>query len=265
MSGPGAGWSQSVVREMRSFSDRYETVYARTDRELSAYFEIGCFLSLVDFYEDSGYSGTVKQPHPDDGSYRYLTTPNGNPVNFSYMRMESATETIELRQQVRIVSHIGDGVAFTPDIVAIPEDAEIHSRIDEDYASGRRRFFYVRSDEVVAAHECKSLVPFPELLISFLGTVLAAHAWFETCDIERLVSDDGSHLAPTLFVGGTARPIHLKMIRGLKDAYPLNIVVGMHSGTWGLTGENADVRRIRNPLLSTGSLPNEVAGAIASV
>lgn len=262
MSGPGTGWEQSVLREMRAFSDRYETVYARTDRELSAYFEIGCFLSLVEFYVDSGYRGEVQQPDPETGCYRYLTTPSGNPANFSFMRMESESETIELRQQVRIVSHVGADVAFTPDIVAICENAAIHSRNDEDYANGRRRFFYVRSDEIIAAHECKSLVPFPELLISFLGTVLAAHAWIETCDVEQLVSDEGNHLAPTLFVGGTARPIHLRMIRGLKDAYPLNIVVGMHSGTWDLTGENAHVKRMRNPLLVEFDLPNETSEVI---
>ena len=38
------------------------------------------------------------------------------------------------------------------------------------------------------------------------------------------------------------------MIKGLKSAYPMNIVVGMHSGTWDLLGDNADIRRMRNPL-----------------
>jgi hypothetical protein len=37
-----------------------------------------------------------------------------------------------------------------------------------------------------------------------------------------------------LFVGGTARALHLKMIAAMEASYRLNIVVGMHSGTWSL-------------------------------
>lgn len=61
---------------------------------------------------------------------------------------------------------------------------------------------------------------------------------------------DGEHLAPTLFVGGSARALHLKMIKGLKKAYPLNIVVGLHSGTWDLNSSQAEIRKMRNPLLA---------------
>ena len=37
-----------------------------------------------------------------------------------------------------------------------------------------------------------------------------------------------------MFVGGTARALHLKMIAAMEASYRLNIVVGMHSGTWSL-------------------------------
>ncbi len=46
-----------------------------------------------------------------------------------------------------------------------------------------------------------------------------------------------------------ALPVHLKMIKGLKNAYPLNIVVGMHSGTWNLLGDHADIKKMKNPLM----------------
>ena len=240
-------WNENVLKAMEAFAKDFGALYSKRERELAAYFEIGCFLSLVEFYERSGFSGRL-QNLARDGSYRYLTTPNGNPDNFSFLLLSGAVEQIELRQQVRIVSHIGDDIAFTPDIVALPCNARISKRTDADYANGKRSFFYVPSSEVIAAHECKSLVPFPELLVSFIGTFVAGHAWAERLEASDILDPEGAHLAPCLFIGGTASALHLKMIKGLKNAYPMNIVVGMHSGTWDLLGKNADIRRMKNPL-----------------
>ena len=50
--------------------------------------------------------------------------------------------------------------------------------------------------------------PFPELLVSFIGHLMAAHDWLRN-DTSKIVDDVGIHLAPTLFVGGTARGLHL--------------------------------------------------------
>lgn len=240
-------WEQQVLDAMREFASDYSVVYSKKEREISAYFEIGCLLSLIEFYESCGFEGTVCNP-AEDRSYRYLTTPNGNPANFSYMLMVKAEEKIEIRQQVRISSYVGDNISFTPDIVVIPQSTNIRELKDSDYASGKRKFFFVDSKNVIAAHECKSRPLFPELLVSFIGMLIVGHEWFRRLDFGELVADDGDHLAPCLFVGGSARSIHLKMVKGLKSAYPMNVVAGMHSGTWNLLGDNADIRRIRNPL-----------------
>jgi hypothetical protein len=98
--------------------------------------------------------------------YRYLTTPNGNPSNFSYVWTDGE---YEIRQQVRIKSHIDDEIAFTPDIIVLFRNSEMSSIKRVDYASGRRPFYTVSSKSVVAAHECKSTNPFPELLVSFMN------------------------------------------------------------------------------------------------
>jgi hypothetical protein len=232
---------------MQQFASDYSSAYSKTDREISAHFEIGCLLALIEFYETAGFTGRVMNM-TKDGSYRYLTTPNGNPANFSFMLMKNEHEGIEVRQQVRIASHVGNDVSFTPDIVVIPYSVNISQKKDADYAGGKRKFFYVNSRDVIAAHECKSMVPFPELLVSFIGMLVAGHEWLEKADVNDLLVDNGPHLAPCLFVGGSARSLHLRMIKGLKTAYPMNIVVGMHAGTWDLLGDNADIRRMKNPL-----------------
>lgn len=43
--------------------------------------------------------------------------------------------------------------------------------------------------------------------------------------------------------------IFRREVKVWRDAgYPMNIVVGMHSGTWDLFGDKADIRRMKNPL-----------------
>lgn len=85
---------------------------------------------------------------------------------------------------------------------------------------------------MVAAHECKSMNPFPELMVSFIGMLVTAHKWYPNG--KPVVRPEKGHLAPTLFVGGSARAFYNKMIAAMQSAYNLNIVVGMHAGTWNL-------------------------------
>ena len=104
------------------------------------------------------------------GEYRYLTAPSGNPHNFSFLSLQSTTGTFELRQQVRVRSHLHDDIAFTPDLVVVRAGVPVQAARDPDFASGRRPFYSVDSTSVVAAHECKSMNPFPELLVGFIGS-----------------------------------------------------------------------------------------------
>jgi hypothetical protein len=240
-------WVEEVQSAMKNFADKYSKTYAKSERQIAAYFEIGCFLAIIEFYEEAGFEVTI-QNTAKDGSFRYLTTPNGNPENFSYLLMKKDKEQIEIRQQVRILSHVGDDVTFTPDIVVISHTTKVQSMKSEDYAGGKRSFFFVYSKDVIAAHECKSMDPFPELLVSFIGMLVVGHQWTKRNAPLDVITPDGLHLAPALFVGGSPRSIHLRMIKGLKSAYPINIVVGMHSGTWDLFGDHAKIQRMRNPL-----------------
>ncbi len=175
-----------------------------------------------------------------DGVYRYLTSPSGNPSNFSYAHIAGHDGEFEIRQQVRIESHINADIAFTPDIVVLRQNAELLATTDGDFAAGKRRFSRVNSKHVVAAHECKSMSPFPELMVNFVGMLAVAHAWHQN-DSTVIYTQGNGHLAPTLFVGGTARGLHLR----IQSSFRLNIVCGMHEGTWSLT--NAKNRLVLKP------------------
>lgn len=241
-------WAGEVLAAMENFAERYSLIYSKKKRELEAYFEIGCFLALVRFYEDSGCSA-VAENLADEGEYRYLTTPAGNPANFSFVMLTSKDEAFQIRQQVRIQSHLNPNIAFTPDLVVIPSSVSLSSRRDDDYYSGRREFFFVTSEGVISAHECKSLDPFPELLVSFIGMLMVGHSWASAGNLSTLLGKNHLHLAPTLFVGGTARNLHIRMLNGLMQVYPMNVISGMHYGTWDLTRNDGHLNRIRNPVL----------------
>lgn len=224
-------WLKSVELAAKNFAGKYKTLLQWSDRQLSAAFEIGCFHALLGFYEGQSY--TLEAINLQDGHYKYLTTPAGNPKNFSYVKATGKDGAFEIRQQVRVESHLDAAIAFTPDLVVVKEGAEIRDSKVAEYAGGKRSFFRVRSGDVIAAHECKSTNPFPELLIAFVGMFMAAHEWHPSGD---WVSHGtaGGHLSPTLFVGGNASGLHLKMISAMQKIFRLNIVCGLHVGTWSL-------------------------------
>lgn len=233
MSSDGGKWLSNAEKLVKAFAKKHGTVMRITDRQLSAAFEIGSLHALLRFYETQGYRLEPRNL-TDKGEYRYLTSPAGNPANFSWIEATGPDGEFEIRQQVRVQSHINEDIAFTPDIAVLIKGAAIDDSKHVDYANGKRPYYRVRSSSVVAAHECKSMNPFPELMVSFIGMLVAAHEWYPDGQKFRHTNDAG-HLGPTLFVGGTARNLHLRMINAMQKAYRLNIICGLHEGTWRLT------------------------------
>lgn len=230
-------WIVEVEKRMKSFADKYSHAYAKTQREQSGFFEIGCFLTLADDYASQGFEVTTENPD-DKGAYRYLTSPNGNPRNFSFLRIVKQDCSFDLRQQVRVRSPHHDDIAFTPDMAVLASDAAIEQKLDPDYANGKRGMYAVSHDNVQAIHECKSLTGFPELYVSFIGMLAV---------LDRTNAVDKppvGHLASTLFVGGVASSLHLRMIAALQKVYPMNIVTGMHRGAWVFNNEPDKLIRI---------------------
>lgn len=223
-------WLKKAQQLVAKFAADHHLVLSTNERLLSASFEIGCLHALLRSYKQQGYLLELK--NLKDNEYRYLTTPSGNPANFSYVALTGTDGEFEIRQQVRVESHVSSDIRFTPDILVLLKAATIQGVSNMDFAGGKRKLFSIKSDLVVAAHECKSMNPFPELMVSFIGMLVTAHGWYP--DGSEVAPARTGHLAPTLFVGGTARALHLKMIAALENAYRLNIVVGMHSGTWNL-------------------------------
>ena len=234
-------WLQTVERRVRSFARRFGSVYAKNERQISASFEIGCFHALLDLYEKNF---DLHLENLRNGEYRYLTSPNGNPDNFSFVRLAGKSGEYVLRQQVRVRSPVNADIQFTPDFVVYRKGVKIRRELDEDYAHGTRGLFFVKGEDLIAIHECKSMNPFPELLVSFLGMVVVAHPWAKRGDAMTRLSATGKHLAPSLFVGGTPRGLHKRMVAAITETYPVNVILGMHYSTWRLFGDEVSLNLI---------------------
>lgn len=226
-------WQTEAVALANKFASAHSFVLQTTDRQLSAAFEIGCLHALLRFYQSQKYTFTA-QNLVEKKEYRYLTSPSGNPANYSYVMASGLDGEFEIRQQVRVQSHVDAHIAFTPDIVVLVKDAAIEKSKHPEYAGGKRTYYRVASSSVVAAHECKSMNPFPELMVSFIGMLVSAHEWYPNGTGVTHTNQHGQ-LAPTLFVGGSARGLHLRMVAAMQKAYRLNIICGLHEGTWSLT------------------------------
>ena len=223
-------WLRRVETKVRGFCADYSVTFAVGSRERAASFEIGCLHMLVKNYEDALFGSVSVQNLNKDNEFRYLTSPSGNPENFSWFKFTIKDEAFEIRQQVRIKSHWHADVAFCPDIVVLRPNTKIEDPKYPEYAGGKRRFFHVLSNQVVSAHECKSLPPFPELLVSFIGMFGAAHEWYNPRLDTDYLSEDGIHPAPCLYVGGDTMGMQQRMAKGLETTFPVNIVSGLHFG-----------------------------------
>lgn len=244
MSSPGGDdrWVAAVEARSAEFVERFGKVCSISDKALSGIFEVGCFLTIVGDYERQGL--VVEARNLVEDGFRYLTTPNGNPANFSHLKLVGEGASWEIRQQVRVCSHWHDDVNFTPDIVVVDEDAEIRTEKDQDYAAGKRRFFRVNASSVVAAHECKSMTGFPELYVSFVGMFLMGHAWYGDPVSKSVARQSRGHLAPSLFVGSEASNLHRRMMTALESQFPINLLSGLYRGAWALERKAGQVNRI---------------------
>lgn len=233
-------WLADVDKRMRRFASQHAKAFAKTKREQSGFFEIGCFIALVEDYSKQGF--TVRANNlAADGSFRYLTSPNGNPDNFSYVTMDRGSVACELRQQIRLRSVLHPDIAFTPDMVVLRSGTQIDQIKDPDYANGKRGMFAAPASAALAVHECKSLVGFPELYVSFLGMLSATG---HPDHITTTTSPPLGHLASTLFVGGESSALHLRMLEALSKHFPVNIVTGLHKGGWVLTKGKKPMNRV---------------------
>ena len=204
-------------KELTSFANRFRTTIAEHSTRINSYFEMSCFNMIVRYYELQGYTASVE--NLISGRFRFKCSPTGLLENFSYMRVTKDEKCYRIYHNASIQSAHDNDVYTTPDIV-VSEDIE--PTITTDYYKTKKRFSYFPNDRMVTFCEAKHLVPFPELMLSFIGTV---NELKPSClSLDEQENESEMHIAPSLMMSGTHSKPTDKIANSLQKRYLVNLL-----------------------------------------
>jgi len=204
--------------EIKAFANIHHVHFKEHAKRVSDYFEMSCYNMIVHYYENLGYKMEAK--NLTNGDFKYKCSPSGLLQNFSYFK---GTKNIDTREDVIYVFHNATvqsshdvKVFTTPDIVV--------SRIEEpkitcDYYTTKRRLSYIDQPNIITFCESKHLIPFPELMITFIGTV---NELKPECLSNNGEPDDACHIAPSLMMSGTLSKPCKRIKDSLERRYYVN-------------------------------------------
>lgn len=186
-------------KELIDFSNRYKVVLAEHARRISDYFEMSCYNLVIRYYEKKGYELSVQ--NLQGGKFKFKCSPTGLLRNFSYFKArktdEHGEEEVFIYHNATTQSAIDEKVFTTPDIVISKTDKPLETN---DYYTTKKTLSYIPKESLISFCEAKHLSPFPELMISFMGTV---HELKPECVSDSVDYFESNHIAPTLMMSGT--------------------------------------------------------------
>lgn len=204
---------EEFEKDLKTFANKHKTVMESHATRISDFYEMACYNLVVSYYEGLGYQMEVQ--NLQSKRFRYKCSPNGKLANFSYFKANRITEdgTIEdvffIYHNATVQSHYDDNVFTTPDIVI---SATNKSNENLDYYENKRVMTYIPNEALISFFEAKHLVPFPELMFNFIGTV---HELMPQCIDSSQECNMGDHIAPSLMMSGTFN----KATKNIKDAF----------------------------------------------
>ena len=219
--------------ELTSFANKFKTIIAEHSTRINSYFEMSCFNMIVRYYELQGYTASVE--NLITGRFKFKCSPTGLLENFSYMRVTKDEKCYRIYHNASVQSAHDNEVYTTPDIV-VSEDIE--PTLTTDYYRTKKRFSYFPNNTMITFCEAKHLVPFPELMLSFIGTV---NELKPSClNLEKQKTDLEMHIAPTLMMSGCLSKPTERIAKSLQRRYYVNVLgdlfVEPYKTTFSLTG-----------------------------
>lgn len=207
---------EKFEKELVSFANKYRTAIADHSRRISDYFEMSCYNMVVHYYELKGFSSTVE--NLIGGKFKFKCSPTGLLENFSYISLKKGDITYRLYHNASVQSAYDKEICTTPDIVVAEDTAPSETM---KYYRGGRRFTYIPNKEMITFCEAKHLMPFPELMISFIGTVNELKPSCLKAGSKR--RKDSDHIAPSLMMSGCLSKPTEKIAKSLRRRYYVNI------------------------------------------
>lgn len=209
---------EDFEKDLASFAKDHHAHFCEHAKRVSDYFEMSCYNMIVHYYENLGYK--MEPQKLVNGDFKYKCNPTGLLQNFSYFKGSKFNgekeEIIYVFHNATVQSAHDDSVFTTPDIVV--------SRIDEpkvttDYYSTKKRLSYIDNGNMITFCESKHLIPFPELMIAFMGTV---NELKPDCLTTEGCKDGTDHIAPSLMMSGTLSKPCKRIKKSLEQRYFVN-------------------------------------------
>lgn len=206
--------------DMKKFANKFKMTLAEHSKRISDYFEISCYHMIIRYYENIGYKLDVQ--NLQGGKFKYKCSPIGLLKNFSYFKAtkvftEKQEDTVYLYHNATVQSAFDDKVFTTPDIVVsktnFPEETT-------DYYLTKKRLSYISKEDLVTFCEAKNLLPFPELMIGFIGTVYELKP---SCINGTIHNPKSEHIAPSLMMSGTFNKPTKRIRESLEQRYYVNL------------------------------------------
>ena len=217
-----------MEKEIIEFVNKFKATVSNQATRMSDFFEMSCFNHLVSFYENNEYSPSIE--NLQDGKYRYKCSTSGVQSNFSHFRVAKSVDgkeyAFEIQHNLAVQSSHSEEIFTTPDICIIKKDAVNETT---EYYGTKRRFCFVKNNDLMTFCEVKQFNPFPELLFNFIGVVneLRKDILNNTAKQEKPL-----HIAPSLMISGTPNKQSLKIKEELEKRYCINIIFDIfHSGS----------------------------------
>lgn len=158
-------------KELTDFSNRYRVLLAEHSKRISDYFEMTCYNLVIQYYEKKGYKLEVQ--NLQGGKFKYKCSPTGQLKNFSYFKAtkkdkQGVGEVVYIYHNATAQSAFDKKVFTTPDIVVSNSNTPAETK---DYYTTKKILSYIPKENLITFCEAKHLTPFPELMVSFIGTV----------------------------------------------------------------------------------------------
>lgn len=186
-------------KELVDFSNKYRILLAEHAKRISDYFEMTCYDFVIRYYEKKGYELEVQ--NLQGGKFKFKCSPTGLLKNFSYFKATKKNnhgdgKVVYIYHNATVQSAFDEKVFTTPDIVISNSNPPAETK---DYYTTKRILSYIPQESLVTFCEAKHLTPFPELMVSFIGTV---HELKPDCVNDHEEHIDSEHIAPSLMMSG---------------------------------------------------------------
>ena len=217
------------MNELYSFFDRNYVTIKINSKRLCHYFEMACYSRVLQYYRSQNFTIDTRSPHGNQKVFKFKSTTKGTPNNYSFFRVSrklansDKTRVYDIRSNMPVCSSF-DNCIYIPDIVV-------------SKASDKNDIEQIENRDLITFCEVKYLLPYPEMLANFIGTIHELTPDLLTGPVVR----EGLHPAPALMPSGHSSENVNQISIGMKKRYTVNFAFHYDNN---LAGSN-DVKRIR--------------------